>query len=135
MGDQRNLLTPAKPQIADLSVSEPVRHAAPAADETNALPSWLVRPKRPRLATALPLKTVAEAEVLIVNELRQQIPNYSGEGVIVSIYGFQPWHAMFTFAPNSATQVEAIHYRAILTEIVHSLRNQFEIDLDPDETV
>jgi hypothetical protein len=68
---------------------------------------------------------------MIIEGLRQ-IPGFPSEGVTVTVYGFQPWGAMLTFAPNSTTVANATRYRKILVDIVYDLRKNFEIDIDPD---
>jgi hypothetical protein len=77
------------------------------------------------------LKTAAQARALIIEGLRQ-IHDFPSEGVTVTVYGFQPWSAMLTFAPNSTTLANATRYRKILAEIVYDLRKNFEVDIDPD---
>jgi hypothetical protein len=116
-----------------ISAKAPVQQSHPAAfEEPGSLPSWLIlKPNRRELPGGLPLKTVAEAEALILGGL-QHIPDFPRRGVTVTVYGFRPWSALLTFAPNSTTQRKANNYREILIDIVHDLRKQFEIELDPE---
>ena len=117
-----------------ISADEPIQKQgeAPAApDAPIPLPTWLTAiPKRQRFSNQ-PLKTAAQARALIIEGLRQ-IHDFPSEGVTVTVYGFQPWSAMLTFAPNSTTLANAAQYRKILIEIVYDLRKSFEIDIDPD---
>ena len=118
-----------------ISAEVPVQKqgAAPAAPEApTPVPTWLTAiPKRQRFPTDLPLKTAAQARALIFEGLRH-IHGFPSEGVTITVYGFQPWSAMLTFAPYSATPANAAQYRKILAEIVYDLRKGFEIDIDPD---
>jgi len=118
-----------------ISADEPIQKqgVAPAAPEApTPLPAWLTAiPKRQRFSTDQPLKTAAQARALIIEGLRQ-IHDFPSEGVTVTVYGFQPWSAMLTFAPNSTTLANATRYPKILAEIVYDLRKNFEVDIDPD---
>ena len=122
------------PGREQISADEPIQKqgVAPAApDAPTPLPTWLTAiPKRQRFSNQ-PLKTAAQARALIIEGLRQ-IPGFPSEGVTVTVYGFQPWSAMLTFAPNSTTLANATRYRKILAEIVYDLRKNFEVDIDPD---
>jgi hypothetical protein len=118
-----------------ISADEPIQKqgVAPAVPEApTPLPAWLTAiPKRQRFSTDQPLKTAEQARALIIEGLRQ-IHGFPSEGVTVTVYGFQPWSAMLTFAPNSTTLANATRYRKILAEIVYDLRKNFEVDIDPD---
>jgi hypothetical protein len=115
-----------------ISADEPIQKQVVVPEAPAPLPAWLTAiPKRQRFSTDQPLKTAAQARALIIEGLRQ-IHGFPGEGVSVTVYGFQPWSAMLTFAPNSTTLANATRYRKILAEIVYDLRKNFEIDIDPD---
>jgi hypothetical protein len=118
-----------------ISADEPIQKqgVALAVPEAPApLPAWLTAiPKRQRSSTDQPLKTAEQARALIIEGLRQ-IHGFPSEGVSVTVYGFQPWSAMLTFAPNSTTFANAIRYRKILAEIVYDLRKNFEVGIEPD---
>jgi hypothetical protein len=109
------------------------KQAGQAIEEPVVLPEWLISPpKRSRHPTYIPLKTIRQAEVLILDGLRQ-IPEFPDRGINVTVYGSRPWSAMLTFKPNSTSHQNALQYREVLTQIVFELRKQFEIELVPDE--
>jgi hypothetical protein len=132
-----NYAEPAGPQNdgGDVPVEKPllreINVPAEALEEPAPLPTWLTTiPKRSRRLTDLPLQTATQAEVLILQLLRQ-IPDFPHQGASLTIYGSDPWNAMLTFAPNSTTMAKANQYRTFLGEIICDLRKSFDVDLDP----
>lgn len=66
---------------------------------------------------------------LILEGLRE-IDGFPTSGVSLTVYGYQPWNAMLSFAPRSVRSAAASRYRSTLTELVGQLRSRFDIALD-----
>jgi hypothetical protein len=47
----------------------------------------------------------------------------------LTVYGYNPWNAMVTFAPDSATAATAKTVRSVLGRIVDELRDKIEIEV------
>ena len=108
--------------------STPTETLAPAAQEERASDVHLTAqpaPKKPRSLSA------GQVQALIRQGL-SQIPDFPERGVAVTVYGFRPWNAMLNFAPSSTSYKQAIAFREALTEIVHVLRTQVEVDINED---
>jgi hypothetical protein len=111
------VLDRAKPAL------EQVAHPAEDLDEPRPVPT------SPHLAAKRRILSAQEVQEIILQGLGQ-IPDFPKRGVAITVYGFQPWSAMLSFAPGSTSHKNAVIFREALTEIVQEMRTTVEIDIN-----
>jgi hypothetical protein len=94
-------------------------------------------PPAPEISAINPItetrKTRSSAEIQhIILTALLAIPDASKDGMSVTVYGYNPWNAMVTFAPGSATTATAKAIQGLLGRIVDQLRHQIEIEIPKD---
>ena len=120
---------------------KPAADAKPAPDE--AVPSN--SPKRPVAATPTdeelsPLdgapvgpngkrRLPANAIASLVHGELQKIDGFPATGTSITVYGYQHWNAMITFAPFSTTFEQAKRFRQALPDLVFKLRQRVELEI------
>jgi hypothetical protein len=80
-----------------------------------------------------PRRSLSSVEIqdMILNALLA-MPNAPKEGMTVTVYGYNPWNAMVTVAPGSATGATVKTIRGLLGRIVDEMRDKIQIEIPKD---
>lgn len=73
----------------------------------------------------LPADVIAS---LVLGELKK-IDGFPTSGASITVYGYQHWNAMITFAPFSTTFEQAKRFRQVLPDLVSKLRQHVELEV------
>lgn len=104
------------------SVPELAAAAGPQADAVPPLDRAALGPTGRR---HLPASAIAS---LVLGELKK-IDGFPESGASITVYGYQHWNAMITFAPFSATFEQAKRFRQALPDLVFKLRQHVELEI------
>jgi hypothetical protein len=130
--DQDQIL-PSQPTEVEEIESDPQQVEAETAPE----PEPERQPAAPKPYTISPIpeprRHVSSGEIqdMILNALLA-MPNAPKEGMTVTVYGYNPWNAMVTVAPGSATSATVKTIRGLLGRIVDEMRNKIQIEIPKD---
>ena len=134
---------PEPPPLAEAPPTIPAIEPLEAAPAADAPPADI--PQRPAAAApqAAPASPLERAPVgpsgkrrlpataiasLVHGELRK-IDGFPETGTSITVYGYQHWNAMITFAPFSTTFEQAKRFRQALPDLVFRLRQLVELEI------
>jgi hypothetical protein len=104
------------------STAERTVAPAPQAEAVEPLDRVAIGPTGKR---QLPATMIAS---LVLGELKK-IDGFPESGASITVYGYQHWNAMITFAPFSTTFERAKRFRQALPDLVFKLRQHVELEI------
>ena len=120
-----NMPSADKPASDKISPSENPKRADAAAPKDDELSPLDRAPVGPNGKRRLPANAIAS---LVHGEL-QKIDGFPATGTSITVYGYQHWNAMITFAPFSTTFEQAKRFRQALPDLVFKLRQRVELEI------
>ena len=129
-------LAEAPPTIPDIAPPEPASAPNPPESDITEEPAAAAPPAKPASAferapvgpsgkRQLPATAIAS---LVHGELRK-LDGFPETGTSITVYGYQHWNAMITFAPFSTTFEQAKRFRQALPDLVFRLRQIVELEI------